>query len=176
MAAEGSNGTPRCLFLHGFNGAAADWLRKGRCGRVFTAKFRRFNGAAADWLRKDVGGIFEIGSTGGFNGAAADWLRKVPASDSLTQIGTGFNGAAADWLRKDRRMIKQNLFQRSFNGAAADWLRKGAWHLLNVHLSPASMGPQPIGCGRCVAPIDAIAPPALQWGRSRLAAEGWWSR
>ena len=86
---------------------------------------------------------------GGFNGAATFRLRKAGAGGATGQQQDGFNGAATFRLRKAARP-----------------------QALKPNAKPASMGPQPFGCGRDKFAHAGRLNRALQWGRNLSVAEG----
>ena len=187
---------------HGFNGAAAGWPRKALNLMTLAGPTFSFNGAAAGWPRKATGSVGRPARAAGFNGAAAGWPRKAveiwptlflmfvlqwgrgrmaaeggikprahgkelqasmgprpdgrgrPGSRRITVARTSsFNGAAAGWPRKAFANGRRRRRGRSFNGAAAGWPRKADFS----------------GNGQRACLM-------LQWGRGRMAAEGYKER
>ena len=179
-----------------FNGAAAGWPRKdcpaqpGLCAQVASM------GPRPDGRGRRAGGPGQPLTSNGFNGAAAGWprkgIRRINALDPIFRLQWGrgrmaaegkgrrkggvriacFNGAAAGWPRKVSVRVARGLPYYSFNGAAAGWPRKVVGPERAPEIQSASMGPRPDGRGRQSRPSPLGPSLQLQWGRGRMAAEG----
>ncbi len=181
----------------GFNGAAAEWLRKERTATPREREPACFNGAAAEWLRKVEPGAASRRDAPRFNGAAAEWLRKGrapgrPAPRRFASMGPQPNGCGKfNRPSNIKPAITRLQWGRSRMAAERRLLacRRGERHRASMGPQPngcgkashrpgsrraagcASMGPQPNGCGKPRAARWGHSTVQLQWGRSRMAAE-----
>ena len=108
----------------------------------------RFNGAATGWPRNVERGCPLCRIVAASMGPRPDGRGTCAHCGAPMPEITGFNGAATGWPRNARPQIQRRNSLGGFNGAATGWPRNG-------------------GSG---AP-PTTAPPSLQWGRDRMAAE-----
>ncbi len=133
-----------------FNGAAAEWLRKGNAIPRWASVVVMLQWGRSRMAAERSPARTSPARTRSFNGAAAEWLRKGgwPAT-SPWRPRRRFNGAAAEWLRKgDGASPNAGAFfmlQWGRSRMAAERQRRRAAAL---ERGVASMGPQPNGCGK----------------------------
>ena len=131
-----------------------------------------------------------------FNGAATFRLRKATCRPTLPPRSSASMGPQPFGCGRTgtpRRTSPTRALQWGRNLSVAEGLRCPACALLHKRLQwgrnlsvaegqgprprprrngPASMGPQPFGCGRAPALSSITTPPLLQWGRNLSVAEG----
>ena len=101
---------------------------------------------------------------------AAEGPAGRPASRPVSMRQWGRGRMAAEGGRSS---TLQSTRTTSVNGAAAGWPRKVADPSALCDITGASMGPRPDGRGRTSARSSRRSASKRQWGRGRMAAEGW---
>ena len=90
----------RLRYLHGVNGAATVWPRKGRMGNERLWMGRRVNGAATVWPRKAARGVAALPRSGPRQWGRDRLAAEGPFGLCQTTSSSRVNGAATVWPRK----------------------------------------------------------------------------